>query len=556
MIAAWRESSLRCPVVIEFRPPKSDSPALDPTLVHPENVWRADQIKAASVATGRFYARDLSGSRVLGDESKKRKRALDSIVLGHWSNVFAPNGPAAIPPSEVWGEYEVTPDVVAAAFDAMTPAQRSTFRAVRPTAEVECFGYFDVFNAVDTAFFSMGLCHWTIGLSGTRGTTDAELPPYFAYLKGLGSGPELGAYNAAFGNYGCGVTKEWPKGTTGPSAPAWEPKQRKYTAWVTFESESGTPVEAPRAGNDSAEWFRQWHWCYRFVMAARTLPVFRQRMWDYARIRLRDLLQTPWQPELAVQDHAGTRPATIGDLFTCERSVAMLLRWHVNHPSQLLPITQTSRLSLAFNAAGAAEWGDVNQWTDANEAALCDALFAQRPAYPDVLHCTLDVVYHWPDLATSPSCKKAAEKGDRKQWGWKLDAPSVLNTPRISGLANAGGAAGAAFVHDFTVDLRDVISRSPITASSSDQSIVPDRNITVVAGTPPSFRLSATPVSGASGTTVITVSADNGAHVSKAAVFLTVGGPASSTPPPAPTGTTTGLPTRRHSFLLDTSGLP
>ena len=216
-------------------------------------------------------------------------------------------------------------------------------------------------------------------------------------------------------------------------------------------------------------------------------------MWDYARIRLRDLLQTPWQPELAVQDHAGTRPATIGDLFTCERSVAMLLRWHVNHPSQLLPITQTSRLSLAFNAAGAAEWGDVNQWTDANEAALCDALFAQRPAYPDVLHCTLDVVYHWPDLATSPSCKKAAEKGDRKQWGWKLDAPSVLNTPRISGLANASGAAGAAFVHDFAVDLRDVISRSSITASSSDQSIVPDRNITVVAGTPPSYRLSATP---------------------------------------------------------------
>ena len=57
---------------------------------------------------------------------------------------------------------------------------------------------------------------------------------------------------------------------------------------------------------------------------------------------------TPWDPPLQL---ANGDPATIGDLFTSERAVAILLRWHVNQPPDLLPLGANSKLVIAYQNA-------------------------------------------------------------------------------------------------------------------------------------------------------------------------------------------------------------
>ena len=51
---------------------------------------------------------------------------------------------------------------------------------------------------------------------------------------------------------------------------------------------------------NEGNYFKTWHWFYRFVMAGRTVAGYRQRMWHMARIRLRDIMQTPWSAAAGV----------------------------------------------------------------------------------------------------------------------------------------------------------------------------------------------------------------------------------------------------------------
>ena len=60
----------------------------------------------------------------------------------------------------------------------------SIFRVIRPLSEVECYGYFDVPNAYDLGFISIGHCHWTISLVNKEGNTDkGELTGLLTYYK-------------------------------------------------------------------------------------------------------------------------------------------------------------------------------------------------------------------------------------------------------------------------------------------------------------------------------------------------------------------------------------
>ena len=343
-------------------------------------------------ATPRVFARDFSGAYPLEPDSVAKGRTSDGFVLGAWTGSKFGSGPWAIPPAHVWAEREVLPELLAgAAFDRLSAASRSTFRVVRAVAEVECIGFFDSFNAYDRGVTSLGPCHWTIALE-TNKTLDEtpELPALFAYLRWLG-GAAGEAFDSVLGGAGCGVDREW----TAPTC--WDATQRKYVARVTLERETGAPLVLAGAEIDRAEWFRQWHWCFRFSTAARTIPEFRRRMWDFARLRLRDLLATPWVPRLMTVDPAtGPRPATVGDLFTSERAAGILLRWHVNAPSDLLPIRAASKLTAAFANAGAAAWGDPAGWGDDKEAALTQALNNLHPQSLDNwLRNSLDHVYNW-----------------------------------------------------------------------------------------------------------------------------------------------------------------
>ena len=543
LIGQWLDGFLRCPVVIEGHsgPPDYTASYPDAATV-PDNLWRADQIQADDPAL-RVYARDFTGHWPLLPESTEAGRhPEDRHVIGARSPLGA-GGPWANAPMHVWAEWEVLPETLTGrSFAALSDAGRSTFRMVRTVSEVECVGYFDSFNAWDGAFFSTGPCHWTIGLPPKRATKDAELPAYLAYLKGLG-GDASEAYEDAFGVYGCGVTKDWPGGTSGPASPCWFEDERKYIAWVTFEGEDGRPVEAPRAGGESGEWFRQWHWCVRFAMAARTNEAYRLHMWDYARLRLRDVLSTAWNTPLLLADG---RQAAIGDLYTSERAVAILLRWHVNQPPDLLPLGPNSKLVLAYqnartaNPAGSADWARPSIWNDVNEAALCDALFALKPSVADdeFLNKSLTKVSEWPSWL------------DHNTAQWALPVEEVLPAPVFGGLANAQVNAGAQHVAALTIDWQGPVGA--LAATSSNHAVVRDNGIAIAAA-PPNYTITLTTRPGNTGRTTITLVAESLDGRTTATFTLTAGNVAGA--PPAPAGSS-GLSKRRASFRLDTAGLP
>ncbi|MGI8332709.1 hypothetical protein ACRYCC_22380 [Actinomadura scrupuli] len=565
LIRTWLDRRLRCPVVIEARRKDATGAYTLPfDAPDSDNLWRGEQVADAGP---RMYVRDLSGQYPLEPDSVRAGRDLNAFVLGAWTSSSFGTGPWAKPPTHVWNEREILPEsLLGAPFARLTAAQRSTFRPVRAVAEVECLGFFDSFNAYDRGVMSLGPCHWTIALVRNQRLDElAELPAYFAYLYGLG-GPETQAAVDVFGRYGCGIDREWPGGTSREDAgTCWDPTGRKYVARVTLDRENDPPLVLEGAQATRAEWFRQWHWCYRFAMASRTNAVYRRRMWDYARFRLRDLLATPWVPEMLTMDPqvGAPRRATVGDLFTSERAAALLLRWHVNAPGQLLPIDADSRLTLAFADAGAAGWGDPVGWDDTEEAALTEALYQRRPTDPaNWLRQSLDHAYHW---TTTTAWTVPARGGGtttttwdvaRRLNGWTLDPGLVSGAPSPAGLVNTRTGVDTAAVIPFTVDAKDVVGapRTP-TAASSDQNVVrgADLRITPDGG---GWRLTATPVARAVGATRISVTADNGAHTATTEFTLRVG-PAPAQPDPAPAGTATeGLSRRRHSLLLDYEDLP
>lgn len=564
VIATWLDRQLRCPVVIEARGKDAKGKFTQPyPAADSDNVWRSDQVKDAAPL---FCARDMSGQFTLEADSAQAGRRLDDDVLGGWTSNKFGGGAWASAPGQVWSEREVLPEAfLGIPFSGLTAAQRSTFRAVRAVAEVECTGYFDVYNAYDRAIFSIGPCHWTVALTSSSKVTEAaELPALFAYMLGRG-GTDAEEATAVLGRYGCSLDRQWPSGTsreaagTDPHGP-WYPPERKYVARVALDGEAG--ARTILQGNELArtQWFRSWHWCHRFALAARTRPLFRRRMWDYARFRLRDLLATPWVPAVMTADPAGTRPATVGDLFTSERAAGLLLRWHVNAPDDLLPVGPKSVLTTAFAAAGAAAWGDPAGWNDQKEEALTNALYAARPTDPgDWLRQTLDQVYNW----TTATSWSAPTKSGFRTWAsvsklnhWALTPVMVSGAPVVNGLSNRTTAVGAAAVIPFTVDAKDVIGapRAPM-ASSSNQSVVRDSGL-AVAPDGAGWRLTATPVPGASGLTTITVAADNGAHTTKVAISLRVGAPGNASDPVPVVTATDGLSIRRHSLQLDVTDLP
>jgi hypothetical protein len=142
---------------------------------------------------------------------------------------------------------------------------------------------------------------------------------------------------------------------------------------------------------------------YRFVMAGRTVDGYRRRMWHMARVRIRDIRDVEWgnaQPAVA---NVGTRAATIGDVFTSERAMGIILRWHIRSPGSMVSGGGPGqRLRAGLNRArqshAALGWnGDPSAWTDDHEAALVQGLMAEAQANAPNYFDTLDYVNTWPD---------------------------------------------------------------------------------------------------------------------------------------------------------------
>ena len=282
------------------------------------------------------------------------------------------------------------------ALEQLTSAERSTFKVARAVAEVECLGFFDSANAYDNAFLSVGPCHWTLGIvQGDGRVSTGELPGYLAYLQYA----DPDSFQQAVGFFGASIDKHWVGSDGLPNGSAlFNSGQRKYVGWLSVQQEDGTFSSLPL---DEAEgnYFKSWHWFYRFVMAGRTIEGYRRRMWDMVRLRLRDILRVPWGPGVGGS-------ATLGEVFTSEKAAGILLRWHIRFPAHVLRSGEPGRrmqsaLGRAQQVRSDLDWsGDPADWTDAHEAVLVQGLLDEVEATGNQnLQETISQVIGWPSWA-------------------------------------------------------------------------------------------------------------------------------------------------------------
>jgi RHS repeat-associated protein len=396
LIRHWVANRWRCPVVIcAWRMAGGNRQSITR-----ENIWRHDEVASSGP---RMFARDFSGAYTFPASHS----ASDWNVIGDFQSYMSWSGPRSAPSAHTWPEAELLPEaLVGQPLSALSAAQLATYKVVRAASEVECLGFFDSVNSYDNAFVSLGPCHWTLGIVDNP-MSEGELCGFLAYLRHA----DPAAFEQAIGRFGARIDESWVA-ASGPATGQpngqhlFSSSQRKYAGWVALQQEDGSYARmalTEAAGN----YFKTWHWFYRFVMAGRTIDGFRRRMWHMARIRLRDIRATPWPASAHVpdvpDDSGGTRPAMIGDVYASERAMALLLRWHIRFPGHVISggHAGTRLVNALGHAAIPAGAGDPSTWTDAHQAALAQGIMDEVAAINnDNLNDTMTYVNTWPSWAS------------------------------------------------------------------------------------------------------------------------------------------------------------
>lgn len=368
LVDYWVRNNWRCPVVVEARDWRSGTA----NPIRAENIWDKDEYQMRGV---RMYVKDFTSYYTLPSSQNK-----ESIIIGHREpRPGGRGGPVTVPinnearngPTEVWPEAELTPETwLQRSTNDLTDAQFSTYKVVRSVANVECNGFADSINSWDNSIVSIGPCHWTLGQPDKGKISEGELPAYFSYLQNVS--PDQ--FRDALQFFGINVVDEWTDTDGNRSGRnLWNGGQRNYTSRLKLQEENGW--ENVTSFRNEAEYFRTWHWFYRFLMAARTMSEFKNRMWHFARVRIRDILQTPFGGGIPdIRDGDNKRPARIGDVYTSELAVALLLRWHVFRPKHVAGVRNPNNvLRAAFNRAKTPENSPRN-WGNGEEANLIDGI--------------------------------------------------------------------------------------------------------------------------------------------------------------------------------------
>jgi peptidoglycan hydrolase-like protein with peptidoglycan-binding domain len=320
----WGSHGWRCPVIVDAWQVNNATPTTLPsdlTMLRKVNLWNPKEYKGVPdpQILIRMFAKDFSGHY--------DANTMPGRILGRYTSYMTWGGPNT-GPSILTGkvdclpETEMTPRRLIG--DPIGPAdeqRRATFKVIRAVAEQECLGFFDGGNGYDDAFISLGPCHWTLGVHTGGVLAPGELAGFLAYFQQTAPA----AFAKAFEVFGVRVNGGWGEG----GSDFYDRSQRKFSGWLELQQEDGS-FRRLSLSNSVAEHFRTWHWFYRFMMAGRTMPEFRRAMWDMARMRLRDVLLTPWP------DGTFTTAATIGDVFKSEKAAALLLRWHTRKPGHIV----------------------------------------------------------------------------------------------------------------------------------------------------------------------------------------------------------------------------
>jgi peptidoglycan hydrolase-like protein with peptidoglycan-binding domain len=370
-IEFWLENHYRCPVVVEAwsvnqigaRTTLSDGGS---------NLWKYDSFTSGAP---RIFARDFTQYYTY----PATRTASQYHAIGYYE---AQGGPNATKKHSWSPEAEMTVENMLGAPanpEQLNTAPLSTYRVIRVVAEAECYGRFDVINAWDNSLISAGPCHWTMGASNGNEYDKAEFPAFIAYFAGRS---EAG-FRKVFGNFGLYPEYAWG------DEDIYSSSTRTYTSWLKLTNETYLPSQPTHAETEfspllkaktEAAYLKNWHWIYRISMAGRTNSEYRQAMWGMAKQRIRDILRK----NVSFQVGTTTINSTLGEIFTSEKAIAILLRWHVYRPSHVVHPTHeriTAAIQGAINDNPLVNWQlQVSNWTNAHESALTERLITAASA--------------------------------------------------------------------------------------------------------------------------------------------------------------------------------
>jgi hypothetical protein len=136
-------------------------------------------------------------------------------------------------------------------------------------------------------------------------------------------------------------------------------------------------------------------------MAGRTVDSYRRAMWPMARVRIRDILSASL---------AG--PMQIGQAFTSELAVAVLVRWHIRFPAHIIAGGKAAPKLVGMvdqaRRSGGTWPDDPARWTQDNEDRLVAALRDGSQTAGGGLGETIPEVMKWPDWTTGNNPRKYA----------------------------------------------------------------------------------------------------------------------------------------------------
>lgn len=109
-------------------------------------------------------------------------------------------------------------------------------------------------------------------------------------------------------------------------------------------------------------------------MACRTMKDFHYAMWDVARIRIRGLCNL-------TKDFSSLNlgKRKIAEIFTSEKAIALIVRWHVNWPTQItgnyLIDVLTDAVAVTTYDGKTVNWSaSPDKWDDTHEKILIEKL--------------------------------------------------------------------------------------------------------------------------------------------------------------------------------------
>lgn len=386
LIKKWKENSWRIPVIIQAWTIKSGN--REKIFSKKDNIWKYNEVKSTAP---RMYVKDFSGYYTF----PTTRRANDLNVLGDYGKYGSWGGPRSEGASKSWSETEITPNLLLKkSLAALSASERSTFMVIRAVSEVECEGHLDRMNAYDNAFVSFGPFHWVLGLAkGSKVEDGGEISSYIAYLKSK----DRTAYDKAFGFFGLDADKNW--GTSGQDF-FYSGKIRNYgKGRPAMKRGSATiSMQNDKAGLAIGNYLRSWHWFYRFVMAARTVSGFTQYIWDFARLRIRDISSISIQGLGFTNNSGAVQNPTIAEIFTSERAMALVLRLHVRYPARVGGVnSQNEGLKEILNNSldqmkrERLETKKFAQWTDRHQEILIENFINNFPT-TEGIRMTLETV--------------------------------------------------------------------------------------------------------------------------------------------------------------------